>query len=682
MALVLSGAAPALAQGAQPQPSAPADDQDGQDIVVTAQKRAERVVDVPISISVIGGDQLDRSTAKGVSEVLTTIPGVSASMGAQGEGTQISIRGVGAGGPLYNGTSPIGYYLDSVPFGLVRSGIAPDANPYDLERVEVLRGPQGTLYGANAENGVVRIITADADPSGFELKGRIIGSDTRDGGFNYRGDVAVNVPLIDGKLAIRAVASYQNDSGWIDAPIGRNINDSELQNYRVKINAEPVDDLTIGLSWWGSRSNIGAPSIADDDGTTNNSVPVPISTDFDTFGLKLGYDFSGVSLSSMTSYLKYRSDFVLDLEAFGVPGVPLNAYLRSRVFSQEVTLNSTPDDSSPWRWSIGAFYRNARDISGQDGPLRFIDRSESYALYGEISRRLLDRRLEVTVGARYFHDKVSTRKDIPAPPPSSETRSFNATTPRVVLSYFPDKNATIYASYSQGFRSGAPQYYAISEVAPGIGPVRPDRLHNYELGAKADLFGRLLSLDGAIYFIDWKDVQQALLVPFGGAQINAITNASSASGLGIDLSATLRPARGLDLGGTFSWNDLTFDADVISNNAPLFRKGDRMNFSSKYTASAFANYRFPITASLDGKLAAAATYTSRQQNRGTGYITSGDNLFIARAGFTLDARRWSATLFADNLTNENGAYPAAYPIAYWYPRNRPRTIGLQLDFHL
>ena len=177
-------------------------------IIVTAQKRQERLQDVPISIAVLGGKDLDTSTYQGVTEALTAVPGVAAVTDGQGGGTFISVRGVSAASYLFSGSSPVAYYLDSIPFGLVDSAIAPDTNAYDLERVEVLRGPQGTLYGANALNGVVRVLTHDADLDQFELKGRTSGSSTEDGGGNYRGDVAINMPIVEGKVAARAVVEH------------------------------------------------------------------------------------------------------------------------------------------------------------------------------------------------------------------------------------------------------------------------------------------------------------------------------------------------------------------------------------------------------------------------------------------------------------------------------------------
>jgi len=155
-----------------------------EEIVVTAQKREQRLQDVPISMSVTTGADLDKSSIQSVSDALGLIPGVAVNVNGQGGESKLTIRGVSAAGALFAGPSPIGYYLDSVPFGLVGSAVVPDSNSYDLDHIEVLRGPQGTLYGASALNGVVRVLTNDAQLNDFDFKARATSSTTSSGGGN------------------------------------------------------------------------------------------------------------------------------------------------------------------------------------------------------------------------------------------------------------------------------------------------------------------------------------------------------------------------------------------------------------------------------------------------------------------------------------------------------------------
>ncbi len=386
------------------------------------------------------------------------------------------------------------------PFGLVKTAVAPDSDAFDLSRVEILRGPQGTLYGASALNGVVRVLTNEADLSNFELKGRGALSATADGGESYRGDVAVNVPIVEGKLAARAVVGYENVSGWIDSPVANDINDGELRNYRLKVAAQPTEQLSIGLSAWSARDSYGAPSAGSDGGRTSATIPQPLSTAYDAYNARIGYDFTSFVLSSNSSYLDYRNRGQLDL-----PGsaAPFTTGLDSTVISEELTLNSARDGA--WRWSLGGFYRDAQDRITQSVlpffGINWGDGSKSYAVFGEIGRRFLDNQFEWTLGLRNFHDRVYSRQNVPdigdIDPNVLYQRddSFSSTTPRAVLNWYVNHDVTLYASYSQGFRSGFPQYASVAKAHSDFPPVRPDKLTNFELGAKTDLFERRLSID-------------------------------------------------------------------------------------------------------------------------------------------------------------------------------------------
>jgi iron complex outermembrane recepter protein len=669
-------------------------------VVVTAQKREERLQDVPISISVLSGGVLDKATGAGLYDQLNQVPGVVIPpiIGP----SQISIRGVGADGASWVGASPVAYYLDTVPFGFVRTAYIPDTGSFDLARVEVLRGPQGTLYGSNAEDGVVRLITHDADPSGFDLKARIFGSDTDLGGANGGGDVAVNVPLIENKLAVRGVVSYKDMSGWIDRPAEENANHAVLRDYRLKLAYHPTDALSIDLSLWNSRHHFNAPSTGRANGTApdTGTTPEPADSNFDAYGARIRYQSAHFAITSMTSYLYYGSFFTESPLPYGdffpsIGVLSLSVYDKSYVFSEEVLLNST--DTGPWRWSGGVFYRDEHDLNWQNsspqpvGYVNFKDASRSFAVFGELGRRFLDNKLEWTLGLRQFHDQVSTLSLDPTVT-SYVAESFNSTTPRAVLTWYPSDYMTVYSSFSEGFRSGMPQFYTVTEIAPTIPALRPDKLYNYEFGAKADLFDHHLAIDTSVYYVKWRGVQQSILVPWPATgYLTAQVNASNASGPGVDIGITVSPTQRAKVGGTFSWNDLTVDSQVSSGGFVLYNKGDRLNNSSKYTASLFASYTFPFGGDTSGELSASANYQSRQavhgfDGMGLPYVNYGDNLFFVQAAFSVTfGANWSMRLYGDNLTNESGSIIG--PVPGWAPsidellgRPRPRTIGLELNY--
>lgn len=669
-----------------------------EEVMVTAQKREERLLSVPISISAVAGEVLDASSSVGVTDALTQVPGVTAQVGVQGGGTQIGIRGVSAAGAQGNGSSPIGYYLDSVPFGFVKTAFTPDPNAYDLKRIEVLRGPQGTLYGAGGENGLVRVLTSDADTHEFGLKGRATLSSTDGGGTNYRGDMAINVPVIQDKLAIRGVLGYGSMDGWIDSPNAKDINDARLQTYRLKLEATPSDNLSIGLSAWSNRNDYDAPSVADENRSTKATAAQPIEDDFDAYGATVGYDFSSFSLLSMTSYIDYDNLGRLDLTSLGVPGLMLETGFGSTVLSEELLLTSALENS-PWRWSAGLFYREADDkLTSQfllPGTFQtvYLDHSNSWAVFGEISRKFLEDQMEWTLGVRYFKDDVSTDGNYTTSPDRvyHAADSFDAVTPRAVLTWHPSTSVTVYGSYSEGFRSGFPQGAAVAQLQPDFPSVKPDKLHNFEVGAKGDFLDGKLSLDASLYYMRWNDVQLTLVIPYiNNATITAPVNGDSASGPGVDFSLTLRPIDALTLGASLSLNQLQLDKDVVINGTVIWAEGDHLGYSSDTTGAAFANYRFAIgSGGVQGSLSVSATYTSAQEHRifrgsGAPYISEGKPFTVSRASLALDwNQRWSATLFVDNISNSNGRYPGvAANVTDWYARVRPRTFGLQVDMHL
>lgn len=677
-----------------------------EEVVVTAQKRKENAKDVPISISVLGGEELDSSTIPSVAEALRRFPGIDFNTSIlTGNSINLSVRGVSSGNSQFlSGPSTTAYYVDSVPFGLIRNSFLPDPSVYDLERVEVLRGPQGTLYGANALNGLVRVLTHEPDLNAFGFKARLTDSATSGGKNNYRADASVNIPLIEGKLALRATVGYQDDGGWIDSDRKKNLNDTTLKNYRLKLAAKPTDTLSIGLSAWRSENYFMHGGFSDKNQHITTAIDDPSRGRFDAYGLTVENDFGAFTATSMTSYFKYRQTAVLDAHPLFIPFALLPDF-RSKIFTEEVDLVS--NTSGPWRWSAGFFFRNAKDPYFESETLYppfapvvtpgiivadFYDRSKSEAVYGEVARQLTEK-LELSVGLRYFHDRETQQAtgDITGAPPGP-AEAFKSTsravTPRVVLTWKPNASQMLYASYAQGFRSGLAQAQLVTVLYPDIPPVKDDRLNNYEIGIKGDSFDRRFSYEGAVFFIDWKDIQQNLNVPLqGGLNTNALVNGESASGVGVELSLISRPVTGLELAMNGSWNDLKQDGPVVSGGVVIKNKGDRLDFSPKYTLGGSASYLFPVGGSgYKSSLSLGANYRAPQQavNLLTG-ATASEPTFNAQASISILApQHWNAKLFAENLTNDYRS-PTPPPgqgflFEEWRVRQRPRTIGVQFEY--
>ena len=663
-----------------------------EEVVVTAQKREQNLNDVPISIKVLGGDKLDSGRFESINEAINQVAGVSLDSGFQGGGTAISIRGVSPNGPLFKGSATVGYYLDEISYGLIRSAVAPNPSAYDMGRVEVLRGPQGTLYGASALNGVVRLVTMDANLDEVEFKTRGLFSSTKGGGDNARGDMALSVPLIPGKLAARLVLGYSDLGGWIDKP-NRNegdANETQLSSQRLKINAAPTEGLAVELTVSRSRNDADAPSTALDDGTSTAVFEEPVSTDLDSSGLIVEYDFTHFSLLSATSYLDYSNVGLLDV----VEALELQTNIIGKVLSQEIRLNSSLEGS--WQWSMGVSYREAEEKLFQDlpgvlaRPLNFIDESKSSAIFGEVTKSFNDGEYELTMGLRYFEDEVSyndiTLFDLNTELFSSNS-TFDATTPRVVLTWYPNEDLTAYASYSQGFRSGFEQNVLVKQTVPDFAALGEDLLTNYEIGAKGNLWNGRLNFDVALYYISWDDTQQSVGVPIGDAGVTVVApiNSGAMSGAGIDIGINAQLTEHLQMGLTFGQNDLTFEDEVFSSGVAVFSKGERGNTSPETTAGITADYLFPLGVNgYEGRFSGSVNYQSERVVKdvpgGVLVARKGDSLTQARLSFAVDSPdKWTLTAYVDNATNEDGKVLEG-ELPNWTSRVRPRTVGLQVEY--
>lgn len=658
-----------------------------QEIVVSSQRRGdERLVETPVSIGVLTGDSLDRGSSRSVADVLNQVGGVTLIESRPGQ-SDIAIRGVVAGA----GTSTTAFYLDELPFAFIDQTQAPDASAYDLERVEVLRGPQGTLYGANALSGVVRILTKDADLHQLEAKGRGRGSSTQGGGDNYGGDLAVNVPIIEGKLAVRGVASYADYSGYVDSRITgeQEINDAQTQAYRLKLNYQATDQFSVKFGLSHSQIDTGAPSYSFDDLTTPFSGAQSDDRGYDAYNLVLEYRGDSFSVLSATSYLEYELDTNSEILLSGTSRLNYLNRFAIDILSQEVRFNSSLD--GPWQWSAGGFYKEAKQDQYQNAsptfpnPFADYNESQSYAVFAELTRSFGER-FELTGGLRYFNDELTSIEksnffNTPLTPPREAT--FDRITGRLILKYTLSDDYMMYGSVASGFRSGLNQTSAVTSLDPSFPSVKPDSLVTYEAGAKGTLWDGKAVFDTAVYFTKWSDTQQSIVIPAGfGARVNA----NGASGLGVDASLLFQPNDNLTLQASLGWNDLTFDDDLLQRGVVLFREGARLNSSPEYTASLGGSFYFPVgLANVRGVTGANVNYSSLKVRRAlTGVIlaeTDSDDITQANARLGVEAERWTAELFAENLFDEDGRVTAPdLTIGDQSVRLRPRTIGLQATF--
>ena len=695
-----------------------------EEIVVTAQKREERQQDVPVPVTSISAATLTATNQLRLQDYFTAIPSLSVVPFSQSQ-QLISIRGITTG----FGNPTVGIIVDDVPYGAsTAAGVSyavPDIDPGDLSRVEVLRGPQGTLYGSSSMGGLIKFVTID--PSTDRLSGRLeVGtSSVRNGaglGYDTRG--SVNVPLGD-TVALRASAFTREDPGYIDNPVYHynGVNEEHVSGGRVALLWRPFDSLSLklGALYQHSRgdgqndvdrvSGLGdlqqnyIPGTGADDRKTQ-SYAATVQAKFGSFDLTsvTGYSINQFSDSLDDSYnLGFVQQFGIDgtgFNGFGFAGAPVTNNNRTGKLTQELRL-STPIGNSI-QWLIGGFYTHedsqyvqdilaadpsngavvARGISF-DAPTTF----QEVAVFTDLTFNITDR-FDVQLGGRESEIRQSFTQtdtgpevvvfdgtDSPFVIPKTHVRNSAFTylvTPRLRLS----ADLMLYARLASGYRAGGPN------TAPGVpSQYNPDKTQNYELGLKGDFLDHILSVDASAYYIKWTSIQLALYNPEG---LGYFANATGAKSQGVELSLQAKPLPGLtiSLWGAFDDAVLTHDIQPGPFN-PYGLAGNRLPDTSRVSGSLSVSQEFPLWDGVTGLLGATVSYVGNRQGLfGTGAPERQIYPAYARSDLRGGLRYgpWEANLFASNITDRRGllygGLGTTLPFAFQYIQ--PRTVGLSL----
>ncbi|MBD8626157.1 TonB-dependent receptor plug domain-containing protein [Oxalobacteraceae sp. CFBP 8753] len=729
MALAVSGA---VSQAFAADQAAPQDDV--QQVVVTAQKRAQTMVDVPQSMSVVGGDTLDKHQATGFADFLKLVPSLQLVQSTPGEG-RLVLRGLDTGGVA----STVAVYLDETPFGsssgLANGAIlAGDFDTFDLARIEVLRGPQGALYGASSLGGLVKFVTNAPDLNGFALRARL-GAATVDGGkVSYRSNLVVNTPLSD-TVALRMSGSYQKEPGFIDSigtagsDIERNINGARNYGGRASLLYKPSTTFDLRLSAVAQNIATDAPGTVESDpdtletlyGRPTQSQFIPHMRDihYRVFNGTANWNLGAASLTSSTSYSTQkqfaREDVSFNLSELveGVFGVPNELYLGQETelkkFTQELRLSSNAGKT--FDWLAGLYYTDEKGaiaqryhavVPGSMTPatglplladIRLRSNYREVAAFANTTLHLTPV-YDLDVGGRYSHNKQDARQIgdgalAGGPADNRADSSEGVFTYAVALKRKFSERSAVYARAAKGFRPGGPNV-----LPPNPGPGTPatydsDSVMSYEAGIKTQTVDGMWSLDLSAFHIKWKDIQ--LLAVVNGFGVN--TNGAGATADGIEISAGFRPMRGLRLSANGAWNKARLDGATD----PLVGgfKGDRLPFSPKYTAALLADYRWTIRDTTPA-------YAGVSVRRIAGQFASFDfdyrtangrqreipsyNVFDAHAGVELGT--WTVELYGKNLGNSDGRTSTASLLAnggFVYPNGAlgtgviaPRTLGFTL----
>ena len=654
-----------------------------EEIIVTAQKRDERLVDVPISITAFSNAMMVERGAAQLADFLQTAPGVGI-IDSQSGTQNVQIRGINS---TY-GNAPVGYYLDEMPFTLVGNTQVPDVRTYDLERIEVLRGPQGTLYGDGSIGGTIRILTRDPELTAFAGEADLTGSSTNDGDGNWAAKGLLNVVLKEDVAAFRAVVSEEQYDGWIDNVTSgvEDQNERDITNFRGKFRWVPTDRLDIVLSAWHTEEDAVGDALARDDGTTADPA-AEYDTEYDLYGATIRYRFDGFDLVSASTLMDYTGDSVTWIAGL----FEFSDLTDQDIFSQEIRLASTGEGN--FRWTTGAFYRSMDRHTVALLPAFAITQdlnleSDSYALFGEGTWTTLEDRLDLTLGLRYFEDDrlyteevdpflLDLIQSIDPTFTGVVDENFDNVSPRFNLAYRFTDDWNMYANITEGFRTGQPQPALSLGLAALFGVdipsgIDPETMWSYEVGTKGlFLDGRAL-FEAAVYYNDWKDLQVPVVVT---PQVRALVNGGTAVTQGIEMGITVNPAEGLSLSFAGSYTDAEFTESVPGIN---INDGDQIPNVPEVLLSASSTYRWPFTASLGGFLYGGIQYASERTDT-VNFAIDGDSTTRLDLRFGVESDSWSAYLFGDNVTDEDGAIAPYYSGAAGpATRLRPFTFGLQL----
>lgn len=680
---------------AEPAASVPASEADA--IVVTAQKREELLADVPAAVQAISGAELERRGILDVRDAIRLVPGASLSSTVAPGFDTYQIRGVSSG---TQGDATVGFYLDDLAFSIPNVQISPGARLFDLERIEVLRGPQGTLYGQGSMGGTIKVLTAQPDLDDFEMKAQAVVASVKGGEASYSGDVAVNIPIVEGRVALRLVGGYDKTGGVAespDFPAERNIDGSISKQFRAKLTAEVTDRFEVRASYW--RTSIDQ----DFQRAYTTSKPPVIAgtggqrgyfrTDWSVTALALEYDLGFATLDSGTSYLKQESSLRVGFPFGGAAGSN-DTVLDAENFTEELRLVS--GSPGPLKWIGGVFLGRAKIDSVTDLKLPIpgfvstnaaLIKTRTFAVFGEISYELFGGRVTPLFGLRRFHEKRDLNQSLVSgdgtatPPEISET--FESWNPRFNIAVRPTENGQIYLNIAKGYRGGAVQPLASVAAAGvfGIGTdaaLPSDHLWSYELGGKWTSLGGDVYVEAAVYATDWSDAILQFVLPTSNA---VLINAGDIKGYGTDLSGTWRtPLPGLRAQVSTNYNETTFHnppASAVASSASV-RKGAQIPGVPRWTAAVSLDYRSaPQNNGLQWLANLSYSFRSSQIGDTNGLKSENQQDLSLRVGASHGD--WSLAVFANNITDRRG--PVGYR-GFNELTQTPMTIGISISTSL
>ena len=635
-----------------------------EEVIVTATKRAEPIMSVPVSISAITSENIERQGAKNLEDLSRTVPGLVVQQESEQDDKHFIIRGIGSQADA----STVAVYIDDTP--ITFGNFSPDLKLFDVDRIEVLRGPQGTLFGSSSMGGAVRYVSVQPGFNAVTGMAKLEGAKITGGSENYEAQGAVGGPIVADKLAFRVSAFGRRDGGYIDlvdensgAVTQRNINSVDSFGGRFVLNGKLTDRLEIALSALVQKQEWHyLPTFFSGRGVTT-TVPLAAEQRVDRTSvfhndrvflpsLNLKADLGFADLSATSSYVNRRIDLQSDFSYFvqaalGIPDAPPSLVVTDaesrtfRAYIEEVRLASKAD-GVPLEWLLGAYYESTKEPSQQLDPSNLGDvipplapllldsgglfiqhttvRRKQKAVFGEVSYTLAEK-LKLTAGLRLTHLDIGIDRAADGLFNGGfSTVDIRSTekpvTPKFSASYAISPLALVYATAAKGFREGgpnAPVPLGLPQCVAALGALGltnapnsfdSDSLWSYEIGAKGRTSDGRLRITGAAYHIDWSGIQQKINLS-GGCGFDYTDNIGQASSNGAEAEVYWRAADRLSFDANFAYTDAKLTKDLITGvdtSGPIVAapKGTRLPDVPRWTTALGTQYDFTLSSDLKG----------------------------------------------------------------------------------
>nr|WP_313417633.1 TonB-dependent receptor [Brevundimonas diminuta] len=588
-ALLAGAAFGVMTTAAQAQEAAPVGEQVSSvdDIIVSARRRDEALKDVPVAVSAFSAEQLEQKGSADITELTRSAPSLTLQAARGSNSTLISfIRGVGQQDPLWGFEPGVGLYMDDVYIARPQAAVL---DIFDIQRIEILRGPQGTLYGRNTIGGAIKYVTKRIDAD--EPQGQVRASY---GSYNQRDLVAsAELPFNDKFAVSAAVARYLRDGYGTNLNTGNEHYNKDVTAARFSAEWTPMDNLFFRLAGDivkdDSNARHGhrelAPSPAD---VYDTNAGAGDANRVESKGLSLTGEWNvneWLTLKSVTAQRDGLTRGNIDFDNLPAPILDIPARYDDDQFSQEFQAVFSGD-----RWSgvAGVYYLDATASGAFDTVLGLANLTtltsgsvdtKSYAVFGDFSYDVTDA-LSVSVGARWTHDEKTgtvfrrqylgirspgfgNAAAVPIAAPRTDytaTKEFEKFTPRVSVSYKLTPDLTTYVSWGEGFKSGGFDMRGDAVLYPDtVKGYRPETVETWEIGLKGSLFDNRLNFATAIYDSSYEDQQITTQYPAGATVASVVDNVGSSSIRGWEFEGRLRVTDNLTLNGMLSYTDAKFE---------------------------------------------------------------------------------------------------------------------------